>query len=223
MKKLFFLLTLVALTARAQDDNDIVNNWIRAQAGIQSFQADFKQTRELKALTMPLVATGKIWFALPDQFRWEVMKPAPTIAVREKDELLIVFPKLKRAEKYSLATLRQGQWKDLMGLLDTGFPRSREEFEQRFHVRKVETVPGGKRLVLQPKSALVEKYMPELYIDVSVPDLTLLGTTMKFIDGSILKNEFTNPRLNQKVDPAQFHPVLGPDYKISEPLAGMGQ
>jgi outer membrane lipoprotein-sorting protein len=219
MKKALFLLLLTAGAAVAADENQIVNDWIHAQAGIQTWCADFTQTRELKALTVPLVATGKIWFVAPDRFRWEVIKPAPTIAVREEDELLIVFPRLKRAEKYSLAKLRQGPWKDLMGLLDTGFPRSLPEFEERFHVREVQTIPNGKRLVIQAKSALVQKYMPEVDIDIGAPGLILLGTTMRFVDGSILKNEFTRPQVNQPIDPALFHPVLGPEYKITEPLS----
>ncbi len=170
------LLLLVAQALYAAPNDKLVDDWITAQSTVRVWEADFKQTRQLKALTEPLVATGKLWFAAPDRFRWEVMKPAPTLAVREQDDLLVVFPKLKRAEKYSLARIRQGQWKDLMGLLDTGFPRSRADFERQFHVRDVVPIPGGQRLVIQPRSALVQKFMPELDIDISTPDLTLLAT-----------------------------------------------
>jgi outer membrane lipoprotein-sorting protein len=228
MKKQMFVPTLILILFAAQVSNaapndQLVDDWIAAQSSIRVWEADFKQTRQLKALTEPLVATGKLWFSAPDRFRWEVVKPAPTLAVREKDELLIVFPKLKRAEKYSLALIRQGQWKDLMGLLDTGFPRSRADFERQFHVRDVVPVPGGQRLVIQPKSALVQKFMPEIDIDISTPDLSLLATSMTFIDGSVLKNEFSNPQKNPAIDDALFHPALGPEYKITEPLSTAGQ
>jgi outer membrane lipoprotein-sorting protein len=217
------LLLALAQLSNAAPNDQLVDDWIAAQSSVRVWEADFKQTRQLKALTEPLVATGKLWFAAPDRFRWEVMKPAPTLAVREKDELLVVFPKLKRAEKYSLALIRQGQWKDLMGLLDTGFPRSRADFERQFHVRDVVPVPGGQRLVIQPKSALVQKFMPEIDIDISTPDLSLLATSMTFIDGSVLKNEFSNPQKNPAIDDALFHPALGPEYKITEPLSTAGQ
>jgi outer membrane lipoprotein-sorting protein len=220
MKKQLFstLLALTALAAAAASDDQLVNDWIAAQASAHAWQADFKQIRELKALTQPLVATGKIWFVAPHRIRWEVMKPAPSIAVMENDELTVVFPKLKRAEKYPLAQLRTGPWKDLLGLLDTGFPRSRADFEQQFLVRDVIPIPGGKRMIIQPKSTLVQKYMPEVDIDVRTPDLALLATTMVFIDGSHLRNEFTNQEKNPQIDDALFHPVLGPDYKIIQPL-----
>jgi outer membrane lipoprotein-sorting protein len=84
----------------------------------------------------------------------------------------------------------------------------------------VTPIPGGKRLIIQPKSALVQKYMPEVDIDISTPDLRLLATTMTFVDGSHLKNEFSNQQKNPHIDEALFHPVLGPEYKITEPLSG---
>jgi outer membrane lipoprotein-sorting protein len=223
MKRLLFLLVLAAPSLFGASDSQILDDWLHTQAGVQTWTADFKQTRELKALTEPLVATGKLWFSSPGNFRWEIMKPVPTIAVRAGDELLVIFPRLKRAERYSLGKLRQGQWKDLMGLLDTGFPRSQAEFDERFHVNSITLIPGGHRLLIDPKSALVKKYMPDLAIDVSDPGSMLMATSMKFIDGSVLKNEFTNPQMNPKIDDALFHPQLGSDYKISEPLADVSQ
>jgi outer membrane lipoprotein-sorting protein len=213
------LIVMAALASDAAPNDKLVDDWIEAQAAVHAWEADFKQIRQLKALTEPLVATGKLWFVAPDRFRWEVMKPAPTLAVREKDELLVVFPKLKRAEKYSLAQIRQGPWKDLMGLLDTGFPRNRADFERQFHVRDVVPIPGGQRLVMEPRSALVQEYMPEVDIEISTPDLGLLATSMIFVDGSVLRNEFSNPRKNPPIDDALFQPALGPDYKITEPLS----
>jgi outer membrane lipoprotein-sorting protein len=209
----------MAAEATQPAPNDrLVDDWIQAQSSVRAWEADFTQTRQLKALTEPLVATGKLWFSAPDRFRWEIIKPAPTLAVREQDELLVIFPKLKRAEKYSLAKIREGPWKDLMGLLDTGFPRSRAEFERQFHVRDVVPISGGNRLVIEPVSPLVKKYMPELDIDIR-EDLTLLATSMIFVDGSVLKNEFSNPRKNPAIDEALFQPALGPEYKITEPLS----
>ncbi len=216
LKILFLLLLPIGLLAGP--DDQFVYDWIKAQSSARSWTADFKQIRELKALAQPLTATGKIWFQAPDQFRWEVMKPVPTIATRTADDLLVIFPRLKHAEKYSLATLRQGQWKDLISLLDTGFPRSREEFEERFHVRDVVDIPGGKSILLEPKSPLVKKYLPEVSIDVHTPNLMLMATTMKFIDGSVLRNEFSNAKLNPPIDPSLFTPSLA-GYSVTEPLA----
>ena len=49
-----------------------------------------------------LTESGKVWFAEPNRFRWELGHPPKTIAVRATDEMLLLYPLLKRAERYPL-------------------------------------------------------------------------------------------------------------------------
>src|SRR5690242_4121856 len=74
-----FLWSLVVGTwnfnARAAETSTILSTWLNAQTNIQSWSADFVQTRTLKSLTQPLTATGHIWFAAPNRFRWELGNP----------------------------------------------------------------------------------------------------------------------------------------------------
>ena len=37
--------------------------------------------------------------------------------------MLLLYPRLKRVERYPLNTTDAGPWKDMMALLDAGFPR----------------------------------------------------------------------------------------------------
>jgi outer membrane lipoprotein-sorting protein len=69
--------------------------WFAAQTNLQSWAADFTQTRSLKVLAQPLVSTGKVWVA-PSRFRWELGQPAQTIALRQPDQMFIIYPRLKR-------------------------------------------------------------------------------------------------------------------------------
>src|SRR5881227_3351849 len=87
----------------AAESNSLLATWLARQPNIQTWSADFVQTRALKSLTQPLTATGHVWFAAPNRFRWELGHPAKTIAVRASDEMLIVYPMLKRVERYPLA------------------------------------------------------------------------------------------------------------------------
>src|SRR5881296_2017055 len=59
----------------------VVTAWLQAQTNIQTWSADVKQIRSLKTLLQPLTATGHVWFAAPNQFRWEIGQPPQTIAV----------------------------------------------------------------------------------------------------------------------------------------------
>src|SRR5207253_1472077 len=79
---------------RAASLNASLTAWLSAQTNIQTWSADFAQTRTLKSLTQPLMGTGRVWFAAPNRFRWELGNPAQTIAVRQPDELSVIYPRL---------------------------------------------------------------------------------------------------------------------------------
>src|SRR5436190_16976446 len=89
-----FYITAPLLFAAA-DTNTLVTAWLAAQTNIQTWSADFVQTRVFKSLTQPLMAAGQVFFAAPNRFHWEQGRPAQTIAVRAPDELLVFYPNLK--------------------------------------------------------------------------------------------------------------------------------
>jgi len=45
--------------------------------------------------------------------------------------------------------------------------------------------------------------------------LHVTRTELQFADGSTMRNEFSNPQLNPKIDPALFTPNFGPITKSS--------
>ena len=77
----FFIFHFSFFIAGAADTNAVLDGWFAAQKNLRSWSADFVQTRMFKTLTQPLTATGHVDFAMPDEFRWELGKPARTIAV----------------------------------------------------------------------------------------------------------------------------------------------
>ena len=106
--------------------------WLAAQTNLQTWSADVTQVRSLKTLAQPLTARGQVWFAAPNRFRWELREPSPTIAVRQPEQLLVIYPKLKRAERFPLQGPQAGPWKETMALLEAGFPRSQAQLQSRF-------------------------------------------------------------------------------------------
>ena len=208
------------LPLRSAETSSSLNAWLGAQARIETWSADFVQTRFLKTLTQPLSSTGHVWFAVPNRFRWEIGTPPSTIALREADEMVLVYPRLKRAERYSLAGAQAGRWKDMMALVETGFPRSRAEIESRFLILSESVSNGVAELRLQPKTATARRMMPEVRIGFGTNDLSLRSTEMQFADGSRMRNDFTHPAINPKIEPDLFTPKLSADYTVVEPLKG---
>ncbi len=212
-----FLLFGATFFSRAEDLNGLLDRWCAAQTNIQTWSADLIQTRCLKALTQPLVSSGKVWAALPSRFRWELGQPVQTIALRQPDQLWLIYPRLKRAEKYPLNDAQPGPWKDVLALLDASFPRSRAELESRFRVRVTQT-NSRVQLVLEPKSAAARKFVAEIQVSFRTDDFSPAATELRFADGSSMRSDFTKAVLNQPLDPELFEAKLAPDITVVEPL-----
>lgn len=207
----------------AMDTNDVLNGWFAAQANLRGWSADFTQTRTLRTLVQPLTTPGHLWFAPPDNFRWELGRPAQTIAVRHGPEMFLIYPRLARAEHYTFGTNSPAQWRDAMALLQAGFPQNRAGFDTQFKLLALAETNGTWVLKLQPKSAFAAKMMPGLQVELATNSFSLAATELVFTDGSRMRTDFTNAVVNPNVDRAIFEWTPPPDHKVTEPFASKGQ
>jgi outer membrane lipoprotein-sorting protein len=213
------LLGLAATTSRAADTNAVLDAWFAAQAKVHSLSADFVQTRRLKTVVQPLVAQGHLWFAPPNQFRWELGQPAQTIALRHADDMFVIYPRLKRAEHYPLGASAPREWRDAMALLDAGFPQTRKEFDAQFQTLSLTQTNSTWIVALQPRSAAARQVMPELRISLATNDFSLAATELVFVDGSRMRNDFNHEVINGTVDDNLFDWKAPADFKVTEPFA----
>ena len=214
---LWISLCLMAAVSRAAGPDDQFDKWFAVQTNLQSWSADFIQTRSLKVLAQPLVSAGKVWVK-PGEFRWELGQPVQTIVLRRPDQLLIVYPRLKRAERYSLDGVPSGPMKDALALLDASLPRDRATTEQHFRLLSATETNSILQMLLQPRSNSARKFITEIMIGFHTNDFSIAATAMKFADGSSLRNDFSNVVMNRPVDPALFEVKLPPDCTVVEPL-----
>jgi len=216
---IIFILITVAIRPQAKaDDTNALFNWLSAQKDIQTWSADFVQTRRLKTLTQPLTESGHVWFAAPNRFRWELGIPPKTLAVREADQMLVISPRLKRVERYRLSGDEAGPWKETLALIDVGFPRNREEIESRFNIMSQNETNGIHELTLQPKAETARRMLPLVKISFDTKTWSLAATEMQFTDGSSMRNDFKNAVVNSKLDESMFSPKIEADYKMTEPF-----
>jgi outer membrane lipoprotein-sorting protein len=213
----FSIALLACFGAQAAEPSPLINSWLSAQTNLQTWSADVVQTRNLKSLTNPLTAEGHVWFAAPNRFRWEIGSPPQTIAVRKSDEMLVIYPRLKRAERFPLEQQNSGPFKDTLALLDAGFPRARADLEARFQITSQTISNDVCTLGLQPRSPSARRMMPAIRVAFNTNDWMLRSTELQFADGSTMHNQFQNPKLNPPIDEKLFSPVLESDMKIVEP------
>jgi len=202
----------------AGETNAIINAWLDAQTNLHTWHADFVQIRQLKSLKEPLVTTGQVWFARPDRFRWELGAPAQTIALRNADVMYVIYPLLKRAERYSLGAKSADQWRDVMLLMQSGFPESRSELDRQFSVNSLVQTNGAWELGLQPASSAARRLLGEIVVGLDRSDYSLLSTELIFADNSRMRSDFTNAVINPRIEPGWFDWTPPEDFKITEPL-----
>ena len=212
---IFVFVSLALINTLALDQEQIISSWLAQQTNVQTWAAEFLQTRSLKALAQPLVSTGRVWFAAPQNFRWELGQNQ-TIAIRNNETMLVMYPRLKRAEKYDFQTAGPSEWKDSLSLLQSGFPRSRADIDQQFKILSLSQTNHLYQLALQPKSAGARKMMPQINVFIGT-NSTLAGTELVFVDGSRMRNDFRNIQTNTPVE-GKFDLTLPPDYKLVEPM-----
>jgi outer membrane lipoprotein carrier protein len=221
LRQLVFALGIFSAlpTVRADETNSVLDHWFAAQANLRTWSADFTQTRTLKSLTQPLIAPGNISFSAPNDFRWELGRPARTIAVRSGDEMFVIYPLLKRAERYPLGVSTPKQLRDMMSLLQAGFPRDQKEFAAQFQILSIVETNGAWELSLQPKSQFALQMMPQLNLGLATNDYSLVSTEMIFVDGSRMRSDFTNAVVNPPLDENLFQWTPPADFKVTNPLA----
>jgi outer membrane lipoprotein-sorting protein len=216
-KTLILLLCLAVLSPASGATN--LQAWFAAQADIRAWSADFTQTRTLKALTQPLISQGHLWFAAPNEFRWELGTPAQTIAVRHSNEVLVIYPQLKRAERYSLDNSPNNPMRDMLSLLEAGFPRSQADLEKTFKVLSVTDRDSACHLTLEPKVTAARRWVEKVELSFSTESWSLLSSSLQFADGSSLRNDYREMKKNPRIATVLFSPAIPPEYKIVEPAA----
>lgn len=195
-----------------------MDDWLAAQSKLKTWTADFTQTRTLKTLKQPLQSKGHLSFAAPNNFRWQLGDPAQTIAVRNTNEMTVIYPRLKTAERYPLGGAGNEPWRDALALMDAGFPSSREELQARFKLVSIQTTNATMHIVLEPKSAMAKRFMSEVQIFLRTEDFAMTANQLQFADGSILRNDFTNAVVNPTLPADIFTPDVPKDFAVTEPL-----
>jgi outer membrane lipoprotein-sorting protein len=211
------LLAIAPWYAAAADSDALLQAWLGAQSRLKSWQASFTQTRTLKTLQRPLITTGRLWVATPNQFRWELGDPPRTIAMRNGADMLVIYPQLKRAERYSLAGPEAGLLGEALALLDAGFPADRASFDARFRVKALLPANATWQIELEPARASTRRVLPLLRLWVATNDFSLIANEVRLPDGSRMRNDFTNATANSALEPTLFTPTAPAGFTITEP------
>ncbi len=193
-----------------------LKKWLARQTELHSVQADFTQVRALRALRDPITTPGRLWFNAPDSLRWELGEPARTIVLRKGDIYYLVQPAKKKAERYKADSIaRKG---GAMGFAMMNFPIAKDftDFDHQFETLAVNATGEKCHLEILPREAQAQKFLQAIKMDFDTTTGHLLSFELVTREGSSMRNDFTNVRMNQKID----HRVFDYDFTGYEVVDG---
>ncbi|MBT8339957.1 MAG: outer membrane lipoprotein carrier protein LolA [Desulfatitalea sp.] len=213
-----FMASLQAGAACAADTNSLLDQWLDRQVSINTWSADVAQIRQLKSLTRPLESKGRVWFKQPNRFRWQLGDPPRTIAVRTADALMVIYPLLRQAERYPLNDVSDPAWRQVLTLLEVGFPSDAATFYARYEVVSAQKRDNALHFELRPSAPAARRLLDAVRLKVAADTFRLLATELIFPDGSTMRNLFSNHQLNPDLSDTLFHADLDESFRVVEPL-----
>lgn len=215
---LLLLAALALAPAHAAEKPDLapIKKWIARQDDFRTVQADFVQTRTLRTVRKPLSSPGRVWFvAAPSLLRWELGEPAKTVVIRKGETYHLIEPAKKKAERVSAAGLGKKGAGQMLAIMSFPLAKNFDEFLREYEVLAVEPAQNRCHLELAPRDPQARKIMNALRIDFDQTTGALIVFELVFRDGSSMRNDFSNVRINQKLDRRVFNFDLS-GYEVIE-------
>ena len=201
---LFLFATLPVSAADAPPDLAPLKKWLAGQASVRTVQANFTQTRSFHALRDPIASPGHLAFSAPHSCRWELGDPPKTVVLRQGDTFYVIQPQKKHAERRSAADVSGQAASGGMPMMDFPFAKDFDDFNRRFEVLAISTEGARCHVEMLPRDPQMRRFLSAARIDFDTENGHLLSFEFVTRDGSSMRNDFTNVRLNAKVEPGRF-------------------
>jgi outer membrane lipoprotein-sorting protein len=173
----------------------------------------FLQTRRLPTIKREQTQPGELWYAAPDQFRWQLGEPPQIIALRQGEQALVLQPQKKRGQRLDAATGQRGT--EYLMMMRHPLAADRTEFLQKFELKSLQTRDGKLLLDLLPRDTGARQHLRSMQLNVDPPSGILERMELHFRDGASLITQTTKVIVNGGTVPGVFQMDVT-DYQIKE-------
>jgi len=191
--------------------NDVVDKVQAFYDRTTSFQSDFQQEFLVKAYNQKKSSRGTVTFLKPGKMDWVYAEPKDNRVVSDGVTLKVY----EAANKQMYEQQVQGsQYPAALSFL-TGQGKLGDAFKFELHDGEKYGFKGGWVLVGEPKQPTQAYRTVLFYVDTNTSQVR----RVMIIDGQGNRNrfDFTTPKVNVKVDPAQFRFAPPPGTSIVRP------
>jgi outer membrane lipoprotein-sorting protein len=196
------------------DDRAALREWIERASRVTSIEAEFVQERLLKTFNRPLISQGRMWFKAPGSLRWQIENPPKLIVVqpRKGADLHVLEPKEKRARVYR-NNGQSPQARQVLTFLEAGFPRTLNEFEERFRISQVQADESTLVVTGQTNDRRAAVAILKVVFAIDRPTSRVQRIEIWFRDGSKIINRINNVPENVPL-PASLFDVDLAGYEV---------
>lgn len=204
MRSTLFLFSAIFSIASARADNVALDAWLKRQPSITSLDSTFTQERKLPSLKNPTSTPGRLSFAKPDKFRWQLGEPAETLAVSDGATLTLIETADKTARQISSDSPQAARFSLLSG---KAF-QSPEAFQEAFEIIESRVTSGIHQYTLKAKDRRMRSQVPWIFLDIDPVKNELTALELELQDKSRVRTIFHQPRLNTPLPDSLFKPDL---------------
>jgi len=183
---------------------------IALQRSIHTLSADFTQSRSLKTLRDPIISHGKLWIQPQEFFRWELGTPPKTIVIGTPTETTVIQPFKKTASKKIRSSPTRGaDTSEVFRMMSLPGNGDFDDFQREVRILKAEKSAGIFHLEFIPKNTEQIRGLSAIRLDFNSQTGQWIRLEFLTRDGSSIRNDFTDIKTNQKLDPHLF------DYNLT--------
>lgn len=178
---------------------------IALQKSIHTLSADFTQSRSLKTLRDPLISHGKLWIQPQQFFRWELGTPPKTIVIGTPTETTVIQPFKKTASKKIRSSSIGGtDTSEAFGMMSLPGNGDFDDFQREVRILRTENSAGIFHVEFIPKNTEQVRGLTAIRLDFNSQTGQWIRLEFLTRDGSSIRNDFTDIKTNQKLDPHLF-------------------
>ncbi len=186
-----------------------------AHRSFTNITAHVVQSKYLRILQEPIVSEANLWFQRPGLFRWEVVKPAPSLALCDGKSFWMYYPEFHQAERYPLDALRLGS--NPLKVITASLGENPAWLTNLCDVA-VYASPERYRLEAVPRDAREKQFVAKLILDFLRHSFVLERTVMESKNGDRTESRFLDSHINGTLDPSLFRFEPPPGVKVVSPF-----
>jgi len=205
MPKIFTLLfSLFAISgfaqqmAPAKNPEAVKAAFMEANQSMQSFESDFRQSKELSFMNKPLTSTGKFYYQKNDRLRWEYIDPIKYVMLINGEQVRIKED--GKVKNYSSAVneIFKTVKEVILGCISGDIlqnPDYKTSYLESENLYQVKLIPVKKDL---------QGFMKEVNVFIDKKQKRLSHLVLMDGSGDLTTIEFTTPKVNQELPKGIF-------------------